>query len=559
MSYDLIVDGQSLNQLVTILDVKREMGKPEKDRIIKVEVIIKQDVMATIDVLNKILTGDLQEFIFTDQPDRYWEGKVLGGITPSSSERWSKFTFEIEVPDGVAYAVEPVELDLGQTSVLSLENKGTEITYPVIDFKMNSRTYMVSAMNEDDVFQFGEAWDSAPMKEYKTTRYEVKNTPGFWTKAPQVMVNDYWKNLKTETYDISKVTPRWTLSGRYVADSAYSTVVNVGSSVTISNSATHWQTGERMANWVKGKSFQVAQVKNVNQSASKKAYLLKNRGVYIGWLLEQDVAGAKKTTYTDMEATFGSGANWHGPAIRYKIDGTCSNWEAKTTHWFLKKHAGQYGAFYFAVMNYDKVLASIAFSAHQYNFNTRIDFYANGRGVDIGNYDLRFATNYYGHTSIIKNGNRYTFEVKEGRMHAGRTFPSITRSYTLPATSDTPTHILVWSGKNSTNYPIENNTICKLYFKGNDTNVWVAPKTEQVKVVDVNRYRAPEHIFNTGDVVRLDMRDNTAYVNGMQSLSPIAFGSDNVGLKVGKQEILVPSDHSGSPPSVSVHYREVFR
>lgn len=57
--------------------------------------------------------------------------------------------------------------------------------------------------------------------------------------------------------------------------------------VIVSNRATTWQTGERMADWVKGLAFDVLEKKEVMQEA----YLLGSNGVATGWLMAEDVVG----------------------------------------------------------------------------------------------------------------------------------------------------------------------------------------------------------------------------------------------------------------------------
>ena len=58
--------------------------------------------------------------------------------------------------------------------------------------------------------------------------------------------------------------------------------------VIVSTDATTWQTGERIATWVKGKAFDVFETKEVMQ----KAFLLADNGTMLGWLLESDVLSA---------------------------------------------------------------------------------------------------------------------------------------------------------------------------------------------------------------------------------------------------------------------------
>ena len=60
----------------------------------------------------------------------------------------------------------------------------------------------------------------------------------------------------------------------------------VGTKVTVRSAATHYQTGQPIASWVKGSTYAIKQVKAVNQSASKRAYLLDGIN---SWVLEQDV------------------------------------------------------------------------------------------------------------------------------------------------------------------------------------------------------------------------------------------------------------------------------
>lgn len=60
----------------------------------------------------------------------------------------------------------------------------------------------------------------------------------------------------------------------------------VGDTVTVLTTATKYQTGQIMAPFVKGSKYKIKQVKNVNQSNSKRAYLLDKIN---SWVLEQDV------------------------------------------------------------------------------------------------------------------------------------------------------------------------------------------------------------------------------------------------------------------------------
>lgn len=60
----------------------------------------------------------------------------------------------------------------------------------------------------------------------------------------------------------------------------------VGDTVTVQSFATHYQTGQKIKEFVKGSKYKIKRVKNVNQSKSKRAYLLEGIN---SWVLEQDV------------------------------------------------------------------------------------------------------------------------------------------------------------------------------------------------------------------------------------------------------------------------------
>jgi len=61
---------------------------------------------------------------------------------------------------------------------------------------------------------------------------------------------------------------------------------SIGQKVKLLNHATQYQTGQRIPAHVKNKNYTIQQIKNVNQSSSKKAYLLKE---IMSWVLSQDL------------------------------------------------------------------------------------------------------------------------------------------------------------------------------------------------------------------------------------------------------------------------------
>lgn len=70
-----------------------------------------------------------------------------------------------------------------------------------------------------------------------------------------------------------------------VVDNTYA-AKKVGDTVTVQKFATNYQTGQKIKDFVKGSKYKIKQVKPVNQSKSKRAYLLEGIN---SWVLEQDV------------------------------------------------------------------------------------------------------------------------------------------------------------------------------------------------------------------------------------------------------------------------------
>lgn len=550
----MIVDQQDLSQLLYITSVSRDIGPVVKNRIISVNAWIMNDVLNSADVLNRIFTGELQKIIFSDQPDRYWEGRIKPEIKPNNSEKWANMTIDIEVPDGVAYAIEPKTISVSNQESVTLTNNGTEAFYPTFDFHTTTETYMVSAVTNDAVFQYGESLDAAPTKKVNVSR--VETTDGHETTKTQLFYNGRWDGVETHPYEVQKIVDSWVTSGNWHKRGG--TAPTVGSKAKIAKWANHWQTGEKMDSWVKGKSFPVVQVKNVNQSKSKKAYLLKNGQYYLGWVLEQDIdtggGGSTGKNPNDLIPAYGAnvGEKWRGPAMRYYIDGHCTNWDCHVWLNYFKERPNERGAFYFAIMRGDTVIASIQLSSHQNNMNTWINFNARQQGMDMGAYDKQLASHMWGRLHIKKDGDKFTFDVMKDN---GK---KLQRSYTVPSDEEDlePSHVLVWAGVYGAFPHAQEISAVKLNFQGNNTRVWVSPKDETV--TEIMNLPDPSTIIPAGETVRLEMSTGLAYRNGGESLTPIQYGSKPVKILPGEQEVILACDGE-QQPDVDIYYREVFR
>lgn len=549
--YEMIVDSESLKDLLFIESVERTMGPVVKNRVITVTAYILHDVLATVDVLNRLMTGDLQKFIFTDQADRYWEGRLQDKITPSNSEPWAKVVFKIEVPDGVAYAVEPKTVRLTGKESVTLTNDGTEICYPTFDFTTTAETYMLSVVGHNATYQYGESLEASPLKEVEIKHEEIQG--GYTAERNQLLIDTSWSKVPTSSYDVSKINPNWRTTGSFGQRGGVDRAPQNGK-LTIASWATHWQTGERIDSWVKGKTFPVVQTKSVNQSKSKKAYLVKNGGYYLGWVLEQDIAGGTTAgNAQDMVPNYGAspGYFWHGPAMRWKVTGECTDFDTHTWFNFNIQKGAQMGAFYFAVMHDDTVISSIQLSSHQNNLYTWLDFYARGKGLSPGSYDKTFPSHIWGRVHMQKKGDSFTFDIMKNNQ-------KIIKSYNVQGENLQPTHVLVWMGQYANFAKAYEASVVNFNFSGSNTKVWIKPHTETT--TQKMNLPDPSTIIPAGDMVRLEMSTNLAYINGALSLTPIQYGSKAVGIPPGKYEVLLVSDSDGEqPPDCEINYREVFR
>ena len=555
--YEVIVDGQSLKDLIFVTDVNRTMGPAVKDRIIVIHCYVFKDVLATIDVLNKLFTGDIQEFIFTDQPDRYWLGKVKEDIEVSSSYENAQFDIEIEVPDGVSYALVPKELSFKGRETLILENDGSDIAYPTFDFTLKDETYMTSVVGKEDIFQFGEPIEASPLKEVEITK--SKTTDGHEARRSYTSIDKRVRDLSYSSFNINNIKPNWKSAGSFVERKKGMPSPSNGK-IKVGRWATHWQTGERIANWVKGRTFNVSESKNVRHSKSKKAYLLTNRGVWVGWLLEQDIDGSATSGFAannnnsgDMVVSWasGQGYSWHGPCRSYSVDLDCTNFRVETYLNYFITNASQYGAYYIGVLSGDELICGTSFSTHQNNRSTYIYFDAYGNGLNGTGAKQSMASNFWGKISMEKKDERFTFKVFNDMSKK-----SYTKTYNLEDKDLKPTRIVIWAGKYGNGPGPYEVSAVRLKFTGLNALVYVKAKTEQVK--ELVNLPDPRYVYKAGDVIRLEMSTNKAYVNGIETLSPIAYGSNNVGLKPGKNEIFLDIC-SDQVADVDVYYRERFK
>ncbi len=103
--------------------------------------------------LPRLKTGNI---IFSDQPDRYYSGKLdgEGGITVIDEELGT-LVLTFFVPDGVAHAVQ-TDVHNTSSSIFTVENKGSYRTYPILEATMPGDNGVVAFINDrGKILQFG--------------------------------------------------------------------------------------------------------------------------------------------------------------------------------------------------------------------------------------------------------------------------------------------------------------------------------------------------------------------------------------------------------------------
>lgn len=89
----------------------------------------------------------------------------------------------------------------------------------------------------------------------------------------------------------------------------------IGGHVRVLPHATHYQTGQAIATWVKGKTYTIVQKKTVKQSRSTKAYLLSGIN---SWVLEQDLE-VIQTVHSEQTYRVQKGDTYYGVAKRFGL------------------------------------------------------------------------------------------------------------------------------------------------------------------------------------------------------------------------------------------------
>ena len=517
---------------------------------------VQQNLNAIRRVLGRLLVNEyLGHLMFSDEPGIFYLAKIDGAIDLEEGRRHARGSMTFIVPDSVGYSVEHIRKTFSNTDFVMLENNGTDYAYPTYDFTIKSTTYMIALSTSEATFQFGEALEQAPDK---TITYKITEQPGYVPlRKRQVVISDDMNVAlpsKWSYQDISLIRPEWYSTGATYRVLRTTATGQVNGTVKVAMHALLWQTGEKISDWVKGRTFVTDAVKNVNQSRSTKAYRLKDGSVYLGWLLEQDIENQGEHNKGGLEALYGNpidSRRWHGPSIIKDIQGKATDWQLDYRSSFkLSKHS-EYGMQYVAVLDGVDPIFSFEVSADRTNRTARVYLTAGGKGIRF-NQDPNntFFQDFEGLITVNYIDDQLTLEIRNTINNK-----MISQSWTVPdMRGRAPTKLAFYTSRYPNKPVPEKNYLYYTKFTGFNAEVWVDPNA----TIDINEVD-PRYVFEAGDQISLTMKDNKAFVNGLEMLNPIAHGSKSARIPPGLHEVIITADSVGEKPSLEVNYREEYK
>lgn len=134
-------------------------GIVDGERDLEVPIIIKKNVLETIDQLNNIFREKNKRLIFKVQPDRYYIASISEEIEPTSAVRNARLTLKFHADEGEAYSVNTITKVFQNPTELILTNPGTADAYPVISVKHSTDNGFLAFVNETGVFAAGSRED----------------------------------------------------------------------------------------------------------------------------------------------------------------------------------------------------------------------------------------------------------------------------------------------------------------------------------------------------------------------------------------------------------------
>lgn len=209
-------------------------------KLIKVDIFIKEDILATIDILNSIFIREEFKIIFSDRPDKYFIVTLSDISDPSSEVRNADLTLSFLALDGQEHSTSYKEAtnftEYDDKIVFHLQNNGNKEAFPIITLNHTEENGYIGLVNQLSVFQLGdeEEVDTEPRQHSVVTYNFKENAPqdinqGFALAQKNVGIfNDTSQNIDGTL----AVKELWERSHVYLSSYPATTGANHAGSIT---------------------------------------------------------------------------------------------------------------------------------------------------------------------------------------------------------------------------------------------------------------------------------------------------------------------------------------
>lgn len=178
-------------------------------KLIKVDIFIKEDILATIDILNSIFIREEFKIIFSDRPDKYFIVTLSDISDPSSEIRDAELTLSFLALDGHEHSITYKQVlnytEEGNKLIFDIENNGNTEAYPIIRIENVEELGYAGVVNQTGVIEIGNINEQGT-EDFKRTEYliEYKSSDTGFEVNKGIFNDDAWAltgNIGTRSRD----------------------------------------------------------------------------------------------------------------------------------------------------------------------------------------------------------------------------------------------------------------------------------------------------------------------------------------------------------------------
>ena len=170
-------NGVDLTKWLRISDVARNLGQNRQSQLAPIgrspgkrfdyskvsesTITIKGDanydlVTMRRELASVLMTSEPQKLVISDEPDKYYMGIVEGQVLLTEEQFHAEATIVFTVPSGVTYSENVSTASLDDSGQITIDNRGSYPTWPVITATMKDDNGLVAMVNDNGgVLEFG--------------------------------------------------------------------------------------------------------------------------------------------------------------------------------------------------------------------------------------------------------------------------------------------------------------------------------------------------------------------------------------------------------------------